>query len=185
MRVAATSSLTLESITSLDRQRAANGANAGASDTMTKPEKTTEKTTPASTAASDSAAAAKKLSPYVVQVGDAQPSITAATTHEKRARPSSWRRAVVPLRRRQNFSAKLAALLKHRTVRLSAAAATHELALQNLRRTMFAQRAAHLEDEKAIAFEFTQRLQTLVSFVVVVFVGRGRSPFYILLLLLC
>jgi hypothetical protein len=50
---------------------------------------------------------------------------------------------------------------------------------------MFAQRAAHLEDEKAIAFEFTQRLQTLVSFVVVVFVGRGRSPFYILLLLLC
>lgn len=75
----------------------------------------------------------KQLSPYVVQVKEA-------------SRPTAWHRATSTLLRRQAFDAKLAALLKHRAVRLADASAKHEHALQNLRRAMFAQRAKHLEE---------------------------------------
>ena len=112
----------------------------------------------------------KKLSPYVVQVGNGK---LTSQSHDPKESSSSTRstselpspqyitQAKLHLQRQQDFDAKLQALLKERTLRLAKAGSHHELALENVRRIMFAQRARHLQDENSMAFEFTQRLQSL------------------------
>ena len=63
-------------------------------------------------------------------------------------------------KRRLDFSRKLRAIEKQRSLRLDAARQRHEQNLQQHRHKLFLRRAAQTEREKTVSFEFTQRLQS-------------------------